>query len=364
MARKGYRKPKAAIGDPTDPDGFSVWLHRFLESLRVRNYSAATVVTREQQLRLFFVWCDARGVVGPREVTKPILERYQRHVYHLRQSSGRNRGKPLGFQAQMNRLVPLRVFFRWLTRENVLLWNPASELMLPKVRRQLPKYVLTAEEAETVLAVPDVSEPLGVRDRAMLEVLYSTGIRRMELLNLTIYDICEDRGTLMVRRGKGGKDRVVPISERAMQWVRRYLNEVRDGLLVPPASEQLFLSHHGESPVPRYLTALVRGYVKESGVPKRGSCHLFRHTAATLMLENGADIRSIQELLGHASLEATQIYTHVSIARLKAVHEATHPASRDLLRPVAKAQVTETAGTESELQEALADELAVELGGA
>ena len=364
MARKGYRKPKAVIGDPTDPEGFGVWEPRFLEWLLVRNYSEATVRTRDEQLRLFFAWCEARSLTRPRDVTKPILESYQRYVYHLRQGSGRNRGKPLGFQAQMGRLVAVRVFFKWLTRENVLLWNPASELVLPKVQRQLPKYVLSAEEAEQVLAVPDTSQPLGVRDRALLEVLYSTGIRRMELLNLTIYDLSEERGTMMVRRGKGGKDRVVPIGERAMMWVRRYVDEVREGLVVAPASEYLFLSHHGDRPASRYLTSLVREYVKASGVKKQGSCHLFRHTVATLMLENGADIRAIQELLGHRSLETTQIYTQVSILRLKAVHGATHPVTRELLRPLKKVDgVDEPAVTEQELRQELLSEQNAELVG-
>ena len=305
---------------------------------------------REQDLRLFIEWCEARGLGRPREVTKPILERYQRHIYHLRKQQGKGRGNPLSFQVQLNRLTAVRMLFRWLTRENVLLWNPASELELPKVPRRLPRHVLTEEEAERVLSMPDVSQAYGVRDRAMLEVLYSTGLRRAELLGLTIYDVNEERGVLMVQLGKGGRDRVVPIGSRALMWVRRYLDEVREGLLVAPASEHLFLSQYGERPTKNYLTTLVREYVKASGVKKEGSCHLFRHTVATLMLENGADIRSIQELLGHTSLVATQIYTQVSIKRLKSVHEATHPASRDLLRPVAKALAVNTEeGREAEL---------------
>jgi integrase/recombinase XerD len=282
------------------------------------------VENRESYLGFFIAWCEARSILRPQEVTKPILESYQRYLYHHRKPDG----KPLSFRAQHSRLVPVRGYFKWLTRQNVLLSNPASELELPRLEKRLPRYVLTAEEAERVIEQPDIREPLGVRDRAMLEVLYSTGIRRMEVVGLSLYALDADRGTLMIRLGKGKKDRMVPIGERAIGWLEKYLYRVRPALVTGPDEGTLFLTNLGESFSPNRLTQLVRNYVDAAELAKRGACHLFRHTCATLMLENGADIRYIQEMLGHAELSTTQIYTQVSIRKLKQVHQATHPGAR------------------------------------
>jgi integrase/recombinase XerD len=306
-----------------EPDGLQAWMKKYLEWLRMRNYSERTVENRESYLGFFIAWCEVRSVLRPQEVTKPMLERYQRHLFHLRKANG----KPLSFRAQHSRLVPVRAYFKWLTRQNVLLWNPASELELPRLERRLPKHVLTASEAEIVLEQPEVREPLGVRDRAVLETLYSTGIRRMEVLGLGVYDLDVERGTLMVRQGKGKKDRMVPIGQRAVAWLERYLSDVRPSLVVPPDEGALFLTHMGEQFTPHGMSGLVRRYVDAAEIGKRGSCHLFRHTMATLMLENGADIRYIQEMLGHVKLETTQIYTQVSIRKLKEVHALTHPSA-------------------------------------
>jgi integrase/recombinase XerD len=176
--------------------------------------------------------------------------------------------------------------------------------------------------------VPDVGDAIGLRDRAILETLYSTGIRRMEVMNLLVYDLDAERGTLMVRQGKGKKDRMVPIGERAIAWIARYVSDARPQLVMPPDEGVLFLTQEGESLSPNRLTQLVRDYVNAAEVGKTGACHLWRHTCATLMLEGGADIRYIQEMLGHVELSTTQIYTQVSIRRLKAVHALTHPSAK------------------------------------
>jgi len=174
--------------------------------------------------------------------------------------------------------------------------------------------------------VPDVRTSMGLRDRAILETFYSTGMRRAELAGLRVGHVDADRGTVMVRQGKGRKDRVVPIGDRALLWIARYRDEARPELVVGGWDEGvLFLNPMGEPLDLGDLTALVADYVKRSGLGKEGSCHLLRHTMATLMLENGADTRIIQEILGHASLETTQIYTHLSILSVKKVHAATHP---------------------------------------
>lgn len=330
MARKGYRKP--APGDTSDPEGLLVWTRRYLERLRIRAYSERTLVTTKGYLELFIEWADARGLGRPAEVTRPILEAYQRFLFYYRKPSG----KPLTFSSQRVRLQKVILFFRYLARQNVIPANPASDLEMPRIERRLPRAVLTEREAERVLALPDLGAPLGLRDRAMMEALYSTGVRRAELAALQLFDIDPDRGTVTVRLGKGKKDRVVPIGERALYWLGRYLDEVRPLYVVPPDEGVIFLGEDGEKLEPVRLTLLMTRYIDAAKLGKRGACHIFRHTMATLMLEGGADVRYIQEILGHAELSTTQIYTRVSIRRLKAVHDASHPGAK-LARPATAA---------------------------
>ncbi len=320
-----YSPAKRALAERTDPQGLAAFVVRYLEWLRVHNYAEPTLENREVYLGYFVAWCAERGLAKPPEITKPILERYQRSLYTHRKRNG----DPLTFRGQHARLVPIRGFFKWLTRQNYLLYNPASELELPRLEHRLPKHVLTIAEVEQVMRQPDISDPMGVRDRAMLETLYSTGMRRRELMGLQLFDLDRERGTVMIRQGKGKKDRMIPIGERALAWIDRYQREVRPELVVgrdPAIRSTLFLTHTGEPFTPNRLTQLVREYVQAAELGKSGSCHLFRHTMATLMLENGADIRYIQAMLGHAELSTTQIYTQVSIRKLKEIHTATHPA--------------------------------------
>ena len=306
-----------------DKDAMATWAGRYLEWLEIKNYAARTVENREVYLAFFIQWCEQRSVLYPQEVTKPILERYQRHLFHMRRADGR----ALSFRAQHSRLVPVRAYFKWLTRQNVLLYNPASELDLPKLEHRLPRHVLTLEEAEVVLNLPNVQDVLGVRDRALLETFYSTGMRRSELMGLDVFDADLERGTLFIRLGKGKKDRMVPVGERAAAWIDKYLYESRPQLVAGLDEGALFLTSLGERFTPNRLSQLVRNYIKHADLGKTGSCHVFRHTAATLMLEGGADIRYIQALLGHAELNTTQIYTQVSIRKLQDVHRATHPGA-------------------------------------
>jgi integrase/recombinase XerD len=320
MPRKGQRKEQHFAGDAADERGFAQLAEAFLNSMRVRNYSENTVRLFAHHLRAFVAWSVERSITRPAEVTKPLLERYQRHLYHHRKKNG----QPLTFRAQRGALVPVRLMFRWLCRQNHLLANPAADIELPRSEKRLP-HILTANEAERVLSVPDTGDVLGLRDRAILEVLYSTGMRRMELLTLKLYDLDAGRGTVLVH-GKGKKDRMIPMGERAFAWVRRYLDEARPKLAPAIDDGRVFLAHDGLAFERERLTQLVANHVAAADIGKTGACHLFRHTCATLMLENGADIRFIQQLLGHENLETTQIYTQVSIRALKEVHTRTHPA--------------------------------------
>jgi len=312
------------VGDPSDPKGMARYRDRFLEWMQMQNYTEHTVTFYGRSLNVFIVWAEERSITQPSEVTKPILDRYKRHLFYFRQPSG----KPLRFRTQHARLLAVRMYFKWLCRNNFILYNPASELELPRLEQRLPKAVLTTSEVEAVMNQADATTGQGVRDRAMLETLYSTGMRRMELANLEVWDLDREGGAVFIRQGKGQKDRVIPIGERALRWIEKYLEEVRPSLALEPDAGTLFLSQYGEALTPVYLTELIGRYVASAEIGKRGSCHLFRHTMATQMLENGADIRYVQQMLGHAKLESTAVYTQVSIPKLKEIHTATHPSAR------------------------------------
>ncbi len=192
-----------------------------------------------------------------------------------------------------------------------------------------PRLFSPLQEAERVLAQPDVSTILGLRDRAILELLYAAGLRRQELIDLSMTNLDLTRGVVVVRRGKGGKDRVVPINRRAAVWLAKYIDNSRPTLLGDTESDTLFITTHQGPVSPERMSALVRQYVNTAGLGKKGSCHLFRHTMATLMLEGGADLRYVQAMLGHADISTTQIYTRVAVKALKEVHDRTHPGDRE-----------------------------------
>jgi integrase/recombinase XerD len=324
-------------------------LEEYLAWIAAQNYSTDTMNSSRACIGYFLDWCGERSIDDVTEITRPVLERYQRSLYQYRKKNG----EPLTFRTQATRLRFIKGWFRWLARQNYLLHNPASELILPRLENRLPKYILSEEEAERVLAQADVSTVEGLRDRAILETLYSTGMRRLEVVGLKVYDIDAERGSVMIRMGKGKKDRHIPIGDRALAWIQKYIREARPELLVSSDDGTVFLNNRGERFDRIYLTTLVRGYIRKAKLGKTGGCHLFRHTMATLMLENGADIRVIQEMLGHARLSTTELYTRVSINLLKQVYLATHPgASLKRADVAAKAELLaelEAEGAEEDL---------------
>ena len=301
----------------------------YLTAAHARGYATSTLASRRLHLQQFCAWCATRGLLAAHELTPAVLERFQAWLAERPQDDG----APLSRATQANKLTAVRMLLAWATRTKRIVVNPAAELALPTLPKRLPRAVLSVAEVERVLAIPDVTTLVGLRDRAMLEVLYSTGIRRMELVGLDVRDLDAERGALFVREGKGRKDRVVPIGARAIQWTHRYLDRVRTLLmqraLPTPERHALFLSARGRRIRATKLTDRLHQYLVQAGITKPGSVHIFRHTMATLMHDAGADIRDLQEMLGHAQLSTTEIYTHVSIERLKAVHTRTHPARLD-----------------------------------
>lgn len=324
MPRKGQRSELFVAGDTAHPQALGSLLRGFLDYLAVRNFSWETTRKRRLDLNHFVAWAEARGLARPVEITRTTLERYQRHLATTENA----RGKPLSVRCQHAKLCSVRRWFKWLARSKHVLHNPASELELPKLPQQLPRHLLTPADVEAILALPQLASPWGLRDRAMLEVFYSTGIRRLELVSLQTHDIDESQGVLTVRLGKGQKDRLVPIGARALQWLRQYQTEVRSRWLVSDDEHTVFLTRFGHAFTLSSVSALVHRYVERAELGKSGSCHLFRHAMATAMHDNGADIRYLQVMLGHVKLETTQVYTRVSVQQLKRVHDQTHPAEQ------------------------------------
>lgn len=296
-------------------------LERYQLHLGIRGYRLGGIATTSRYILEFIEWCEQRAATFVEQVTRDVIERYHLWIHQYRKRDGR----PLAAAGQRCKLIPLRGFFKWLARTRLVAIDPAGEMELPKASRRLPRSVLSTREVEQVMAAVELDTPVGVRDRTMLEVLYATGIRRMEIANLEIGDVDLMRKTVLVREGKGGKDRVIPIGERAARWVGNYLETARPALARKSAVRTLFLGAEGNPLSVLWLSTTVANRVRASGIEKRGGCHIFRHTMATLMLEGGADIRCIQAMLGHAELSTTQIYTHVAVANLAQVHAMAHP---------------------------------------
>ena len=349
MARRGPKK-KHKPYEPLDPASLRGLKLAFFEWMTATHFSPHTLRTRGNALEFFLRWCDERGLTRPAEINRPILERYRRHTYEYRQANG----KPLGLKTQIARLIAVRTFFKWMARHHHILYNPASELEFPRADKRLPAQILTIIEVEQIINLTNTHEPLGIRYRAILETLYSTGMRRSELIGLKLYDLALDQGTVMIRLGKGRRDRVVPIGDRAMAWLDKYLLDVRPTLANEPDDGTLFLTLDGESFSTNRMTDLAHEYVKLANLGKPGACHIFRHAMATHMLEGGADIRIIQAILGHEALTTTEIYTRVSIQHIKQVHTKTHPAR--LTR-----QSDASAGDETEAKHELLTALAAEV---
>jgi len=307
----------------------AVHIRKFLSWLTVTNHSSFTIKNRRTMLSVFYAWCTNRGIVSATEVTRKTLEQYRRYLFHRTKPDGSS----LTSTTQSQYLVAVRVFFAWLQNNDLILVNPSAELDLPRAEFVLPKKILTPAQVEKVMAQPDCSTLKGIRDRAMLEVLYSSGIRRNELVHIDLDDVNLDKRLLFIRQGKGGKDRVVPIGSRACTSLDRYIHEVRPSYVRKHSPNIMFLTYFGTPINPDVVTRMVKDYINKAGIESGGSCHVLRHSMATSMLENGADIRYIQSILGHTSLDSTQIYTRVSIMKLKEVHSRTHPARLKKDRP-------------------------------
>lgn len=313
-------------GDPLNTHSLALYIPQFISHLKTRGSAKSTVRTRAFYLKVFLGWCEERNIAKITEVTPGVMDRYQKYIIQYRNQMT---GKQITADTQNHFLIAVKMFFEWLTKREIILRDPCILMRLTRLPKRLPKNILTVQEVEKILSIPDLDTPLGVRDRAILELFYSTGVRRFELGNLRLDDIDFVNGTVFVNQGKGKKDRLIPVSRRALAWIHKYLEDVRFSLLKKEDPGFLFLSFQGNKLDDASIGLMVTEARKSALIIKTGSTHMFRHTTATMMLENGADIRYVQEMLGHSDLSSTQIYTHVAIRKLKEVYEKTHPSERN-----------------------------------
>jgi integrase/recombinase XerD len=229
----------------------------------------------------------------------------------------------LSTKTVVRNVVAIRTFFKFLIQEGFLEFNPVEGLESPKVAKTLPK-ILSLKEVEQLLEQPNPQTPLGTRDRAMLELLYATGMRVSELTQLPTHQINLEGGYVLVY-GKGSKERIVPLGKEAMKWVDLYLKTAREKLAKGRESPTLFINRSGRGMSRQQVWKTLKAYGQRAGIRKRITPHLLRHSFASHLLERGADLRSVQMMLGHVDISTTQIYTHVTGERLKKVHQRYHP---------------------------------------
>jgi integrase/recombinase XerD len=296
----------------------------FVQSMKVRNLSVRTIKGLSWRLSKFLDYLESRAISEVTNITREVISSYQLELYERINPMGR----PNGVHHQNRMLSAVKLFTAWLKAHDYTVSDPSGDVAYAKEPKSLPRGILTPTEARKILHAPDTKSVIGYRDRTILEILYSTGIRKEELNTLTLADVDYHDGYLRVV-GKGNKERIVPLGRIACRYLENYITAVRPELIRYPYEQGLFLSLRGKPLSRNIVWELTKKYGKKAKIGKNIHPHTFRHTCATQMLRNKANIRAVQELLGHESLVSTQIYTHVSITDLKEVHHNCHPREKD-----------------------------------
>jgi integrase/recombinase XerD len=275
-------------------------------------------------LRQFLAFLRSVNVTDAQAITTGTLTDFQRDLFYTPTS----RGTARSISHQNHALCVIKGFFRFLKQEGYLAINPAEALALAREPQTLPRQVLTPQEARKILETPDTGCLLGYRDRTILEVFYATGIRKSELRQLTVANVNLEEELLRINGGKGAKDRVVPLTRLACSFLENYIKAVRPELLRGKVTDRLFISARALPIGTNTVGDLVTKYAKQAGVKKHVTCHVWRHTCATHLVKNKANLRHVQEMLGHRQLSTTERYLHLTIADLKEAHRKFHPRER------------------------------------
>ena len=295
-----------------------LWQERFSEYLRLRGCSARTVEAYSGELRQLFDFLQAGQIRSLAEVTKGHLEDYRSFLF--------SHEPPLKLTTQSVRMTAVKSFFGFLKRQDYLPSDPSRELPTIRIVRSYVRQILSEDEVKRVIESVETETAAGVRDRAILEIFYSSAIRNSELSSLKLDDVDAARSQLRILRGKGGYSRVIPLGQQALDWTMRYLETARP-LLIKEQTDPalLFMSVRGAKLSREALSTVVRRAGERAGISAPVTPHVLRHSVATHMLARQAGIRYIQQLLGHESLESTQVYTRVEISQLQRMHQRFHP---------------------------------------
>ena len=286
----------------------------YLHYLKVeRGLSENTIASYGIDLKLFLEYLRENEIPSFKQVNKEVI------VNYMQAEKNNNKAN----SSILRSVSSLRKFFQYLAQEKIIEKDPMLLIDTPKKKQHLPQ-VLTKEEVEKLLHSPNTGQVLGLRDRAMLELMYATGLRISEIINLKLEDLHLTMGTLQTL-GKGHKERIVPVGDEAIKWINRYLEEARPKLLKQKHSNYLFLNFHGNNLTRQGVWKNLKAEVRKAGIQKNITPHTLRHSFATHILENGADLRIVQELLGHADISTTQIYTHLSNKQLADIYNRAHP---------------------------------------
>ena len=309
---------------PHDPLTFVAALKAYEKHCLAEGLSKSTVENKRCNIELFIKWALADGIDSPEEVTKQIGENYKAYLVEY---ISPHTGRALKKSTRRKRVSDVRVFFAELTYLDYFEINPLHLLRLPKAPRPMVTALLSQDEVERVMAETKIMGLKGLRDRALLECYYATAARRNELGHLKLSDLKFEREQVLIVNGKGDKTRYVPLAPRTASWLKAYCEHVRPRLMNLKSGTTVFLDNHGLAFRPHQLTALVKKYLLSAGIEVGAACNAFRHSAATHMLENGANCRELQEYLGHADLSTTQVYLEVTQIQLKKTYAKTHPAA-------------------------------------
>jgi site-specific recombinase XerD len=307
-------------------NSFNDLLFGFREHLKVKNYSPMSIASYSGHLQGFFEYLREKEITDIKRVTRDILKDYQMKITEYKDQEG----KGYTIATISIKIRAIKRFFEYLEETNQILVNPAEYLKEPEKETRLPRVVLTEGEARKILDQPNLSSMIGIRDRTILEVFYSTGIRLEEIVNLTIYDCDLQGGMLRVNKGKFAKDRVIPLGRHAVRFLKEYITHVRPHhTRENKAIRNLFVNQSGRLLSKTVIQIIVRRYAREAGIKKKVTPHVFRHTFATQLVKNGADITAVQKMLGHSDLSVTHIYTKVAGIEVKKTHSSHHPREKD-----------------------------------
>jgi integrase/recombinase XerD len=300
-------------------------LERHRSQLELRNFSPRTIITQWSALKLLRRFLDETNQPDLTACTTATLHDFQR--WHFYQPTARGAARGIAYQNRV--LSAVKGLFKFLHEETLIARDPAAALDYAREPQTLPRNILTPQEARKIIETPDVQTTLGYRDRAILETLYATGLRKQELMNLTVADVNLEEELLRINGGKGARDRVVPLTAVACAFLESYIKAIRPKLLNGRSSERLFISLRGRPIARNTLGSLVEKYARLARIKKRVTCHLWRHSCATHLLQRKANLRHVQEILGHRSLATTERYLHLTITELKEAHRKHHPRERD-----------------------------------